>query len=69
MTALYLIKGINMCFQGSSAEMLRCKIPGKDALLTVYLSPKDTEVYGAEIEADMQKSLGLDIELDWDETL
>ncbi|MGI6215555.1 MAG: hypothetical protein ACOYIT_06750 [Christensenellales bacterium] len=49
--------------------MLRCKIPGKDALLTVYLSPKDTEVYGAEIEADMQKSLGLDIELDWDETL
>jgi hypothetical protein len=58
-----------MCFQGSSAEMLRCKIPGKDALLTVYLSPKDTEVYGAEIEADMQKSLGLDIELDWDETL
>ena len=49
--------------------MLRGKIPGKDALLTVYLSPKDAEVYGAEIEIDMQKSLRLDIELDWDETL
>ncbi len=69
MTALYLIKGINMCFQGSIVEMLRGKIPGKDALLTVYLSPKDAEVYGAEIEIDMQKSLRLDIELDWDETL